>query len=286
MVAAMRALLVFLLFCSAAYSESIPLVRDQGTLQVPVVINGRVSLNFTIDSGSSDVSIPATIFSTLLRSGTVSAQDFLDKRVYKLADGSTRLSQRYRLRSLQVGNIVLRDVTAAVGTSGGALLLGQSFLSRLKSWSIDNERQALLVTESAPPSIVSQIKSTNHGGWVQLSAANDPAGQLLVNTASFQGKGNVRSLWEKHVYPPHTEKWMGKWVNYAVDHMAFDCGAERARLDARINYYEDGTRWVADSALLATTTWQRVAPDSWKTGEMNLVCQWRPQEIAQAKSSH
>ena len=275
--------LVLLFFCSAAYSESIPLIRDQGTLLVPVVVNGTVSLNFTIDSGASDVSIPANIFSALVRAGTVSAEDYLDRRVYKLADGSTRLSQRFRLRSLRVGNFEVRDVTAAVGHSAGVLLLGQSFLSRLKSWSIDNERQALLITEAAPPMIASQIKSTDRqGGWVRLSAANDPAGELLVNTASFQGNGNVRSLWEKHFFPPHTEKWMGKWVNYAEDHKAFDCGAGRARLDARINYYEDGTRWVADSALLATTTWQRIAPDSRTKEEMNLLC--RRGEVAQARS--
>jgi len=233
------------------------------------------------------VSIPANVFAALLRGGTVSAEDYLDKRVYKLADGSTRLSQRFRLRSLRVGNFVVRDVTAAVGHSAGALLLGQSFLSRLKSWSIDNERQALLITEAAPPMIASQIKSSDRQvGWVRLSAANDPAGQLLVNTASFQGNGNLRSLWEKHVFPPHTEQWMGKWVHYAVVHKAFDCGAERARLDARIDYFEDGTRWVADSALLATTTWQRVAPDSRMKEEMNLLCRWGPQEVAQARSPH
>jgi hypothetical protein len=52
-------LLVTLLSFGAAYSESIPLIHAHGTLQVPVVINGRISLNFTIDSGATDVSIPA-----------------------------------------------------------------------------------------------------------------------------------------------------------------------------------------------------------------------------------
>ena len=68
-----------------------------------------------------------------------------------------------------------------------------------------------------------------------------------MNTASFQGNGNLRSLSEKHVFPPHTEKWQGKWVNYAVDHWEFDCEEQRAKLEARTDYYEDGTRWVADS---------------------------------------
>src|ERR1700733_5175092 len=59
------ALLAMLLCCGAAHAESIPLIHAHGTLQVPVVINGKISLNFTIDSGATDVSIPATIFSLL-----------------------------------------------------------------------------------------------------------------------------------------------------------------------------------------------------------------------------
>jgi hypothetical protein len=275
------ALLAMLLFCGAAYSESIPLVHAHGTLQVPVVINGKISLNFTIDSGATDVSIPATVFSALIRGGTVSSQEFLDKRMYKLADGSGEISQRFRIRSLRVGKLEVRDVIASVGDSGGLPLLGQSFLSRLKSWSIDNERQALLVTESATsrsPLIAPRVKdSPGAGDWVRVTALNDPMGDLFVSTASFQGNGNLRSLWEKHVFPAHTERWLGKWVNYAVDHWEFDCAEERAKLDARTDYYEDGTHWVADPKLISSAAWHGVPPDTIKDGEMKLLCDWQPQ---------
>lgn len=96
-------------------------------------------------------------------------------------------------------------------------------------------------------------------------------------TASFHGYGNLRSLWEKHVFPPHSEKWLGKWVNYAVDHWEFDCAEERAKLDARTDYYEDGTRWVADLKLISSAAWHRVSPDTIKDGEMKLLCDWQPQ---------
>ncbi len=275
------AVLGILLSCGAAYADSIPLIHTQGTLQVPVVINGKISLNFTIDSGATDVSIPATVFSSLTRDGIVSSQDLLDKRVYKLADGSAELSQRFRIRSLRVGNLEVQDVIASVGDSGGLLLLGQSFLSRLKSWSIDNERQTLLITESATsrsPLIVPRAKeSPAANNWVRVTALHETTGELFVNTASFQGDGNLRSLWEKHVFPPHSEKWMGKWVNYAMDHWEFDCGEERVKLDARTDYYEDGTRWVADSKMIESAAWHRVPVDTIKDGEMKLVCDWQPQ---------
>jgi hypothetical protein len=274
------ALLAMLLSCGAAYSESIPLIHAHGTLQVPVIINGKISLNFTIDSGATDVSIPANVFSTLTRDGTVSREDFLDKQLYKLADGSGEISQRFRLRSLRVGKLEVRDVIAAIGDSEGLPLLGQSFLSRLKSWSIDNERQALLITESATsrsPLIVPRAKDGHGvGDWVRVTALKSSVGDLFVNTASFQGGGNLRSLWEKHVFPPHTERWQGKWVNYAMDHWKFDCGEERAKLDARTDYYEDGTSWVADSKLISSTAWHRVEPDTIKDGEMKALCDWQP----------
>jgi len=74
---------------------------------------------------------------------------------------------------LRVGNLEVRDVIASIGDSGGLLLLGQSFLSRLKSWSIDNERQALLITESTTsrsPLIAPGAKNVSGaGGWVRTA---------------------------------------------------------------------------------------------------------------------
>jgi clan AA aspartic protease (TIGR02281 family) len=286
------ALLAMLLICSPADAESISLVRENGTLQVPVVINGKTSLNFTIDSGATDVSIPANIFYSLTRAGIVSAQDFLDKRAYTLADGSTELSQRFRIRSLRVGNLELPDVIASVMPSAGSLLLGQSFLSRLKSWSIDNEQHVLLITPSAnsqssllAPRVASApssptLPSIRGKGWVRLSDLNDPAGALYVNATTFRGEGNLRWFSEKHVFPAHTETWLGKSVTYTVDEWEFDCRDERAKLDARTDTYEDGSHWVADSHLLSSTAWHRVAGDTWKLGEMKLLCEWQPQPAA------
>jgi clan AA aspartic protease (TIGR02281 family) len=284
------ALLAMLLFCSAAHSESIPLVYEHGTLQVPVIINGKISLNFTIDSGATDVCVPANVFFSLTRGGTVSRQDFLDKRAYQLADGSTEFSQRFRIRSLRVGQLELRDVIALVIPSAGSLLLGQSFLSRLKSWSIDNERRVLLITPSATSrSALIAPRATNKNGgsgWVRLSALSDPAGVPFVNTMSFRGDGNLRWFSEKHVFPAHTQTWLGKWVSYSVDQWEFDCGEERAKLDARTDTYEDGSHWVADSHLLSSTAWHRVQGDTWKEGEMKLLCEWQPYDLTQSKTPH
>ena len=47
------------------------------------------------------------------------------------------------IRSLRVGNTVVQNVKAGVVSSKGSLLLGQSFLERFKSWSIDNTKGGL-----------------------------------------------------------------------------------------------------------------------------------------------
>jgi clan AA aspartic protease (TIGR02281 family) len=130
------------------HAESIPLTRDNGTFVVRAVVNDQITLNFTLDSGASDVSIPADVFSTLVRTGTIRKDDYLDTQVYELADGSKSRSQRVRLRSLKVGSVELRNVVASVAPQSGTLLLGQSFLSRLQSWSIDNQRHLLVMNES------------------------------------------------------------------------------------------------------------------------------------------
>ena len=144
-------------------AETIPLKSEGGTFLVPVVINDQITLKFTLDSGATDVSIPADVFSTLVRTGTIQKSDYLDTRVYELADGTTSRSQRFRIRSLRVGGVELRDVAASVSPAAGSLLLGESFLTRLGTWTIDNRRHLLVINESSstqPAVVVNESSST------------------------------------------------------------------------------------------------------------------------------
>jgi clan AA aspartic protease (TIGR02281 family) len=123
----------------------VPLRNSSGIFAVPVEINGAITLDFAVDSGAADVSIPLDVFSTLKRAGTVRDTDILGQRTYGLADGSKSQSVTFRIRSLKVGDRVLENVTGSVAPSGGMLLLGQSFLGRFKAWSIDNARHKLVL---------------------------------------------------------------------------------------------------------------------------------------------
>lgn len=124
----------------------IPLQKKGGTYTVRVLINNAITLTFILDSGASDASIPADVVMTLIRTGTLKETDFLEKKTYVLADGSKLPSQTFRIQSMRVGDRVVLNVTGSVAPVEGSLLLGQSFLGRFKSWSIDNSKGVLSVT--------------------------------------------------------------------------------------------------------------------------------------------
>jgi clan AA aspartic protease (TIGR02281 family) len=125
--------------------EIVPVEAHDGAYVVPVLINGVLTMKFIIDSGSADVSIPAEVAFALKRLGTISGDDFIGSKIYTLADGSRVPSETYRISSLKIGDLVMQNVTVRVAAEKSSLLLGQSFLSRLKSWSMDNNRQMLII---------------------------------------------------------------------------------------------------------------------------------------------
>src|SRR5262249_10353954 len=78
-------------------AEEVPLKRDGGVYVVGVLINRAITLDFIVDSGASDVLIPADVAMTLARAGTISSSDFIGDREYRLGDGSTLKSERFVL---------------------------------------------------------------------------------------------------------------------------------------------------------------------------------------------
>jgi clan AA aspartic protease (TIGR02281 family) len=112
---------------------------------VPVEINGAITLDFTVDSGAAHVSVPLDVYLTLTRKGTIQDADIIGEQTYVLADGSTQKAVTFTIRSLKVGDIVIENVRGGVAPVQGRLLLGQSFLERFKSWSVDNAKHVLLL---------------------------------------------------------------------------------------------------------------------------------------------
>jgi len=111
----------------------VPLKKRGGIFVVPVLINGAITLDFTLDSGAADVMVPADVFSTLVRTGTITDADITGEETYVIADGSKAKSVTFTIRSLKVGDKLVENVRGSVTPAQGNLLLGQSFLEHFKS---------------------------------------------------------------------------------------------------------------------------------------------------------
>jgi hypothetical protein len=98
-----------------------------------------------VDSGAGDVVITQDVFLTLMRTGTIQESDLTGTETYTLANGSTIKQPTFKIRSLMLAGTVVENVSGSVTPVEGTLLLGQSFLTRFKSWSIDNAKQALVL---------------------------------------------------------------------------------------------------------------------------------------------
>jgi len=137
--------LILLLSPHLLLAENIPLTKKGGVYEVPVEVNGVIKLNFILDTGASEVNIPADVALTLYRTGTIRETDFLPGQTYRLADGSILQSSRFLLQSLKIGNRRIANVPASIGSASSPLLLGQNFLEKLGAWGIDSQKQVLTI---------------------------------------------------------------------------------------------------------------------------------------------
>jgi aspartyl protease family protein len=129
---------------SSAHGVTIvPLKRGLGGLYAPAVIDGVVKADFVIDSGAGAVVLSPDVARALMRAGRLTRSDYRGVGGAILANGARVSAQVYNLRTLKVGGRELHNVTAMVAAGRGELLLGQSFLKRFKSWSIDNRKRTL-----------------------------------------------------------------------------------------------------------------------------------------------
>ena len=168
-------------------SAIIPMKKDSGVFVVPVSVNGLVTIECVVDSGASDVNVPTSVFRKLLGAGSIQDSDFLGTKEYTLADGSTQRGRVIRIRSLKVGNVVVMNVMASVGGDASNALLGQSFLERFPSWSLDNIRHALVLV--GPPRAAPTPASR---GPRVVSGPRPPNGPSSVSDATIVAQTSER----------------------------------------------------------------------------------------------
>jgi hypothetical protein len=105
----------------------IPLVKMSGGLIAPVVINDCIKLNFIVDSGASDVSIPADVFSSLVQANTVTQADITGIRNYKNADGEVFQSKTFDAAAPHSGDAGSSDSAREILPKNHSLSLATEF---------------------------------------------------------------------------------------------------------------------------------------------------------------
>jgi len=117
-----------------------------GLLAVPVSLDGAPETRFMIDSGASAISISTEDARPYFKQGLIKPGDYRGTGFATLADGSRVMAQGYNLRSVRVGDREVANVIVLIHPGQGPRLLGQSFLKRFKSWSVDNGHKVLVLT--------------------------------------------------------------------------------------------------------------------------------------------
>ena len=88
---------------------TVKLAERDGVFELPIRLNDVITLNAILDSGSADVSVPEDVYRTLRRAGTISEGDARGEDLYKIADGSTQVQQKFRIsRSITIANTTIR----------------------------------------------------------------------------------------------------------------------------------------------------------------------------------
>jgi aspartyl protease family protein len=125
----------------------IPMLKTQsGIYEIPIILNNTVRISFIFDSGASDVTISPDVAMVLFRSGTVDKSDYIGTQTYVFADGSTAECDVFNIKEINIGGMILKNVTASISNSMDApMLMGQSVMQRLGKYSIDNTTHCLII---------------------------------------------------------------------------------------------------------------------------------------------
>lgn len=220
-----KALLLSMVFFSASLNaEDILLSHKGGVYQTPVTLNGKVQLEFIIDSGASLVYIPNHVFEQLKANGSISNSDILGKGKSQIANGDIVDILIINISKLKIGQTEIKNVKAAVGGDRSAILLGQSALKKLEPWSLDTQKGILKITSNSVSkknyvSSSHKIDRTealdfiNHYLSLQNSRSLKDIISLYAPKVDYLNKGVV----SREFVSAHKERYFREWHKIDID---------------------------------------------------------------------
>ena len=114
--------------------------------------------------------------------------------------------------------------------------------------------------------------------WVQVGTGKDGT-KVMVDTSSIKIDRSIRQAWLKMTFPVHMLKGPGddrnKWMDFNLNHAAFNCSDGTSKSDELVNYYDDGTNHKVPAEEINGDRWETV-PESTALGTvMKFVCSWK-----------
>ena len=110
-------------------------------IQVHRQVAGREAVARRADRRASSLDRKPSVAQRLRQSGALDPSDETGRRRFITADGRQVSATMVRLRSVELAGHSVTGVDAAILDVDGPVLLGQSYLSRLRHWSLNRSRQ-------------------------------------------------------------------------------------------------------------------------------------------------
>ena len=108
-----------------------------GVFYVPIKVNG-LDLKFIFDTGASSISLSSAEALVMMRQGLITDNDIVGQERFQDATGGVSEGTVVRLKTVEIGNVTLRNVEASIVDNIQApLLLGQTALSKFGKVTID-----------------------------------------------------------------------------------------------------------------------------------------------------
>lgn len=152
-------LLLIILPLTLLAQYSVPLMEDSGgNKYLQTQIEG-IDVEFTFDTGCSDVLINQNIFNEMRRRNLIKPSDLSEKSEAMIANGASHVVRHFIIKELKIGTCIFHNIYASVGVNdqpNASPLLGQSVLERFSSYTIkenklyfqakpENEQNALFI---------------------------------------------------------------------------------------------------------------------------------------------
>jgi hypothetical protein len=106
---------------------------------------GVTEFYFLIDSGASEIFISTKMLSTFKNENPDIKFTSLPSKEFLMANGKLQLCNRIQIEQVQIGKFIIPNVNFAIIEDDCVPLLGQNILNRFNSYSIDNNKEILIL---------------------------------------------------------------------------------------------------------------------------------------------